>query len=228
MGCSRGVWACSSVRNIWRCKERKPSCASSKWGLGENVVLLLMGCLPPIYICIYIYIYIYVCIYITYIYYIHYIYVYITYILYTLYIYFIYIDIHIIYISSTNTHFKSKFFYQQPRTYLESQPAGICSKKWIVWTAMLLAEALAFNKYLLSEMKYMYKTKNLKVQYGITWWRAKLSKKSKKWLDWNNNDNNKKTIQTAYHHELSCELLLGTVVLTHCIEKYESFKRLNS
>ena len=180
------------------------------------------------YIYVYIYIYIYIClnIYNIYILYTLYICIYNIYIIYIIYIF--YIDIHIIYISSTNTHFKSKFFYQQPRTYLESQPARICSKKWIVWTAMLLAEALAFNKYLLSEMKYMYKTKNLKVQYGITWWRAKLSKKSKKWLDWNNNDNNKKTIQTAYHHELSCELLLGTVVLTHCIEKYESFKRLNS
>ena len=182
------------------------------------------------YIYVYIYIYIYICLYIynIYILYTLYICIYNIYIIYIIYIFYIYRYSYYIYISSTNTHFKSKFFYQQPRTYLESQPARICSKKWIVWTAMLLAEALASNKYLLSEMKYMDKTKNLKVQYGITWWRAKLSKKSKKWLDWNNNDNNKKTIQTAYHHELSCELLLGTVVLTHCIEKYESFKRLNS
>ena len=52
------------------------------------------------------------------------------YILYALNIYFI--NIHILYISSTYTHLKSKIWNQQPGTYLGSQPARTCSKKWIV------------------------------------------------------------------------------------------------
>ena len=157
-----------------------PSCASSKWGLGKNVVLWLMECLPQIYIYKYIYIYIIYIIY-TYIYLLYTLYIIYIYILYALNIYFI--DIHILYISSTYTHFKSKIWNQRPGTYLGSQTARICSKKWIVWTEILLAEALAFNKCFLSEIRCMYKTKYFKAHYGITWWRAKITKKSKKRLD---------------------------------------------
>ena len=62
-------------------------------------------------------------------------------------------------------------------SYLGSQPARICSKKLREWTAMLLVEALAFNKCFLGEMKYIYKMKSLKGHYTITLWKAELSKK---------------------------------------------------
>ena len=106
--------------------------------------------------------------------------------IYIIYIYIVYIYTYIyiyIYIYNAHTLFKSKIWNQQPGTYLGSQTARICSKKCIVWTEILLAEALAFNKCFLSEIRYMYKTKNLKAHYGITWRRAKLSKTSKIRLD---------------------------------------------
>ena len=144
MALFRGIWLRSSVRTMSRCKERKPGSISSKWRLRENIVLPLMECLPPTYL-IY------------------------AYMIYILYIFTLCLYIHIyIYIYNAHTLFKSKIWNQQPGTYLGSQTARICSKKCIVRTEILLAEALAFNKCFLSEIRYMYKTKNLKAHYGIT------------------------------------------------------------
>ena len=85
-----------------------------------------------------------------------------------------------IYLSSTYIHVlkvKSTITGYVSVSYLGSETAKISSKKLRMWTTLLLVEALALNKFLLSKMKYNYKKKSLKARYTVTWWRTKLSKK---------------------------------------------------
>ena len=76
-------------------------------------------------------------------------------------------------------------------SYLGSQP-----EEAVEVFSFSLVETWALNKCLLGELKHKYKMKSLKGHYTITWWRTKVSKKR---IDYNKNENDKK-IQTANCH----------------------------
>ena len=72
---------------------------------------------------------------------------------------------------------------------------------------MLLVEALALNKCLLGETKYIYKTKSLKACLQNLFMKNKAKQKIIIMTII-------KKIKTVYYHEILFELLLETVVLT--------------
>ena len=64
--------------------------------------------------------------------------------------------------SNTNTRLSSA-------SYLGSQPAAFCSKKFESVNGNAPGRALALNKGLLGEIKYIYKIKILKGHYSINY-----------------------------------------------------------
>ena len=111
-----------------------------------------------------------------------------------------------IYMSSIYTSFKSKIHVRQVfRTWDLNQQEFV--ERNLEWILMLLVEALALNKCLLVEMKYIYKTKSLKACLQNLFMKNKAKQKIIIMTII-------KKIQTVYYHEILFELLLETVVLT--------------
>ena len=106
----------------------------------------------------------------------------------------------------TYTSFKSKIHVRQVfRTWVLNQQEFV--ERNLEWILMLLVEALALNKCLLGEMKYIYKTKSLKACLQNLFMKNKAKQKIIIMTII-------KKIQTVYYHEILFELLLETVVLT--------------